>query len=95
MILDTDITSDDEELIYTRIPKHGSSFTTDKTLQEETYSTIKNQSPPLHKNPYLQSTYKQIPNMLHIVHKSYLFMILPSLSTKIIFKVLFFLMTTR
>ena len=37
---DTDITSDDVEHIYTRIPKHDSSFTTDKTLHEETYFTI-------------------------------------------------------
>ena len=28
-----------------------------------------NQSPPLHKNPHLQLTYKQILNLLHIVHK--------------------------
>ena len=37
---DTDITSDDEEHIYTRIPRHDSSFTRDKTLHEETYCTI-------------------------------------------------------
>ena len=41
LLNDTDITSDDEEHIYTRIPKHNSSFTTDKTLHEGTYSTIK------------------------------------------------------
>ena len=33
---DFDNTSDDEEHICTRIPKHDSSFTTDKTLHEKT-----------------------------------------------------------
>ena len=37
---DTDITSDNEDHIYTRILKHESSLTTDKTLHEEFYSTI-------------------------------------------------------
>ena len=36
---DTDITSDDEDHIYTRIPKYDSSFSTDTTLQEN-YSTL-------------------------------------------------------
>ena len=40
LLNDTDITSDYEEHINTRIPKHDSSFTTDKTLHEQTYSTI-------------------------------------------------------
>ena len=40
LLNDTDITSDDEEHLYTRIPKHDSSFKIDKTLQQETYSTI-------------------------------------------------------
>ena len=44
---DTDVTSDDEEYIYTRIPKIISPFSTDKTLheQEETFSTIKKSTP--------------------------------------------------
>ena len=37
---DTDFTSDDEDHIYTRIPKYDSSFSTDPTLQEN-YSTLK------------------------------------------------------
>ena len=37
----TDITTDDEEHLFTRIPKQDSSFTTDKTLHEETYTIIK------------------------------------------------------
>ena len=41
---DTDITSDDEDHIYTRIPKYDTSFSTDTTLQDN-YSTLKN-SPP-------------------------------------------------
>ena len=43
LLNDTDITSDDEEHIYTRIPKQDSSFTSNKTLDEETepYSNIK------------------------------------------------------
>ena len=41
LLNDTDITSDDEEHIYTRIPKQDSSSMTDKTLHDETYSTMK------------------------------------------------------
>ena len=45
LLNDTDITSDDEDHIYTRIPKNNSSFSTDKTLQDtEHYSTLKNPS---------------------------------------------------
>ena len=40
LLNDTDITSDDEDHIYTRIPKYDSSFSTDTTLQES-YSTLK------------------------------------------------------
>ena len=41
----TDITSDDEDHINTRIPKNDSSFSTDKTLQDnEHYSTLKKSS---------------------------------------------------
>ena len=43
LLNDTDIKSDEEDHIHTRIPKHDPSFTTDKTLHEETYST-KNKS---------------------------------------------------
>ena len=38
---DTDITSDDDDHINTRIPKSDSSFSTDTTLQPEIYSTLK------------------------------------------------------
>ena len=40
LINDTDITSDDEDQIFTSIPKKNSSFSTDITLQEN-YSTPK------------------------------------------------------
>ena len=43
LVNDTDITSDDEDHIYTRIPKNGSPFSTDTTLQEN-YSTLKKSS---------------------------------------------------
>ena len=40
LLNDTDVTSDDEDLIYTRIPKSDSSFLQDTTLQTENYSTL-------------------------------------------------------
>ena len=41
LLNDTDITSDDEDHIYTRIPKSDSSLLPDTTLQPENYSTLK------------------------------------------------------
>ena len=41
LLNDTDITSDDEDYIYTRIRKPDSSFLHDTTLQTENYSTLK------------------------------------------------------
>ena len=43
LLNDTDVTSDDEDHIYTRIPKSDSLFLHDTTLQTENYSTL-NQS---------------------------------------------------
>ena len=40
LLNDTDVTSDDEDHIYTRIPKFDSSFLHDTTLQTENYSTL-------------------------------------------------------
>ena len=40
LLNDTDVTNDDEDHIYTRIPKYDSSFSTDSTKQEN-YSTLK------------------------------------------------------
>ena len=42
---DTDITSDDEDHIYTKIPKSDSSFLHDTTLQTENYSTLNKSTP--------------------------------------------------
>ena len=44
-INDTDITSDDEDHIYTRLPKSDSSFLHDTTLQTENYSTLNKSIP--------------------------------------------------
>ena len=41
LLNDTDITSDDEVHIYTKIPKSDSSFLLDTTLQPEKFSTLK------------------------------------------------------
>ena len=41
LLNDTDVTSDDEDHIYSRIPKSDSSFLHDTTLQTENYSTLK------------------------------------------------------
>ena len=40
LLNDTDVTSDDEDHIYTRIPKSDSSFLQDTTLQTENFSTL-------------------------------------------------------
>ena len=48
LLNDTDVTSDDEDHIYTRIPKTNSSFIQDTTLQEqETFSTITKPKPTI------------------------------------------------
>ena len=47
LLNDTDITSDDEDHIYTRIPKSDSSFLHDTTLQTENYSTLNKLTPKL------------------------------------------------
>ena len=45
LLNDTDITSDDEDHIHTRIPKSDSSFLQDTTLQTENYSTLNKLTP--------------------------------------------------
>ena len=48
LLNDTDVTSDDEDHIYTRLPKHNSSFSPDETLHEqETFSTITKSKPTI------------------------------------------------
>ena len=92
LVNDTDITSDDEDHIYTRIPKNDSPFSTDTTLQKIILLS-KNHHLTLHKKVPLQKMYKQTLHLSHIVHKLYLSMILPFSNTKITFKASFCLMT--
>ena len=55
LLNDTDITSDDEDHIYTRIPKNDSSFSTDETLRKKNiFLLLKNHHPILHKKLPLQ-----------------------------------------
>ena len=53
LLNDTDITSDDEDHIFTRIPKYDSWFSTDPTLQEN-HSNVKKPHLILHKKLLLQ-----------------------------------------
>ena len=69
LLNDTDNTSDDEKHINNRIPKHDSSFTTDKTLHEESYSTIKKSTSTTPQESTSAKKYKHILDLLHIVHK--------------------------
>ena len=62
LLNDTDVTSDDEDHIYTRIPKSNSSFSPDETLHEqETFSTTIKPKPTIKPNSSSEITYKQIP----------------------------------
>ena len=66
LLNDTDVTSDDEDHIYTRIPKSDSSFLLDTTLQTENYSTLKQLSPNI-----LQKSVSAIdvqPNLRSLTH---------------------------
>ena len=77
-INDTDIIKDDEDHIYTRIPKDSTPFTPDTTIATEHFSTItisKTDTPS-----------KMKLNLQSIVHKSFPFMIHLSLTIKIISK---------
>ena len=51
---DIDITSDDDDPIYTRIPKYDISFSTDTTLQQKNILLSKNPHLTLHKKVPLQ-----------------------------------------
>ena len=63
---DTDVTSDDEDHIYTRIPKSNSSFLQDTTLQTENYSTLKQ---PTHNPPQKSvSAINVQPNLPSLTH---------------------------
>ena len=66
LLNDTDVTSDDEDHIYTRIPKSNSSFLQDTTLQTENYSTLKQ---PTHNTPQkLVSAINVQPNLPSLTH---------------------------
>ena len=98
LLNDTDVTSDDEDHIYTRIPESDSSFLQDTTLQTENYSTLKQ---PTHNTSQKSvSAINVQPNLPSLTHcqqiiPSYLFMIHLFLSTKTIFKVSSFQMITH
>ena len=87
LLNDTDVTSDDEDHIYTRIPKSDSSFLHDTTLQTENYSTLKQSTPnTAQKSVYAINVQPSLPSLTHCPQ------IIPFydtsfLSTKTIFKV--------
>ena len=91
LLSDTDITSDDKDHIYTRIPKNDSPFSTDTTLQEN-YSTLKKSPSNTPQERTSAINVQTNSPSLHIVHKLYLSMILPFSNTKITFKASFCLM---
>ena len=66
LLNDTDVTSDDEDHIYARIPKSNSSFLQDTTLQTENYSTLKQ---PTHNTlQKLVSAINVQPNLPSLTH---------------------------
>ena len=69
LLNDTDVTSDDEDQIYTRIPKSNSSFLQDTTLQTENYSTLKQ---PTHntsqKSVSAINVQPNLPSLTHCQH---------------------------
>ena len=92
LLNDTDITGDDDDHIYTRIPKYDSSFSTDTTLHEN-YSTLK--KPPSNTPQESTSAINVQTNSPSLTHFS---QVLPFYDTsffkyKITFKASFCLMT--
>ena len=86
---DTDITSDDDDHIYTRISKYDSSFSTDTTLQQEIYSTLKQSSSNTPQECTSAIIVQTNFHLSRIVHRLCLSMILLFLNTKIAFKATF------
>ena len=66
LLNDTDVTSDDEDHIYTRIPKSDSSFLQDTTLQTENFSTL-NQLTHITSQKYVSAINVQ-PNLPSLTH---------------------------
>ena len=66
LLNDTDITSDDEDHIYTRIPKSDFSFLHDTTLQTESYSTLNESTPKTSQKPvYAINVQTNLPFLTH------------------------------
>ena len=66
LLNDTDITSDDEDHIYTRIQKSDSSFLQDTTLQTENYYTLKQLTPNnLRKSVSTINVQANLPSLTH------------------------------
>ena len=92
LLKDTDIISDDEDHLYTRIQKYDSSFSTDTTLRENC-STLKKSPSYIPQESTSAINVHTNSQLSHIVHKFYLSMILPFSNTKITFRASFCLMT--
>ena len=95
LLNDTDVTSDDEDQIYTKIPKSDSPFLHDTTLQTENYSTLNKLTPKTSQNSVSAINVQKTYHLSHIVHKLYHSMIPHFSSTKTIFKVSSFQMITH
>ena len=66
LLNDTDVTSDDEDHIYTKIPKSDSSFLHDTTLQTENYSTLEQLTPnTLQKSVSAINVQANLPSLTH------------------------------
>ena len=66
LLNDTDITSDDDDHIYTRIPESDSSFSIDTTIQQENFSTLKkstSKTPP--ENSVAMNVQTNSPSVTH------------------------------
>ena len=66
LLNDTDITSNEEKHIYTRIPKSDSSFFYDTTLQTENYSTLNKSTPKTsQKSVSAMNVQTNLPSLTH------------------------------
>ena len=88
LLNDTDVTSDDEDHIYTRIPKSDSSFLHDTTVLTDYYSTLNQLTHTTSQKSVSAITVQpNLPSLTHCVNKLYLSMIHHFSSIKTIFKV--------
>ena len=73
LLNDTDVTSDDEGHIYTRIPKSDSSFLHDTTLQTEKYSTFNQLTPNTsQKSVSAKNVQPNLPSLTHCPQLTFL-----------------------